>query len=309
MAAMKPLQTSSGDVLADRRADYAEMLFQSGDHAAAAELMLGALELAPGWALGWFRLGEMAEAAGQQAQAVEAWRTVLKLDPADRAGALLKLELAGVAEPSSAPPGAFVEALFDQYADSFDASLVDKLGYRVPDLLLEAVRPLAPFGVAVDLGCGTGLMGEKVRPLAGRLEGYDISAAMLKKAGAKSVYDRLEKADLQELQLPEAGADLIVAADVFMYVGALDTVVAMAARALKPGGVFAFSVERLDAGGERGGPGFALRESRRYAHADAYVRDVVNAVGLTTLSLTHETIRMDRGQPIGGTIVVATFTQ
>ena len=31
---------------------------------AAAELMLGALELAPGWAMGWFRLGEFHEAAG-----------------------------------------------------------------------------------------------------------------------------------------------------------------------------------------------------------------------------------------------------
>ena len=61
---MKPLQTSSGDVLADRRADYAEMLFASGDHAAAAELMLGALELAPDWSFGWFRLGEFHEAAG-----------------------------------------------------------------------------------------------------------------------------------------------------------------------------------------------------------------------------------------------------
>lgn len=310
MAAMKPLQTSSGDLLADRRADYAEMLFQSGDHAAAAELMLGALELAPGWALGWFRLGEMADAAGQAAQAIEAWSTVLKLDPADRAGARLKLELAGADEPSSAPPGAFVEALFDQYADSFDASLVDKLGYRVPDLLLEAVRPLAPFGVAVDLGCGTGLMGEKLRPpvgrLVGRLEGYDISAAMLKKAAAKNIYDRLDKADLQVLRLPPASADLIVAADVFMYVGALDTVVAMSARALKPSGVFAFSVEQLDADGEPDGPGFALRESRRYAHTDTYVRGVLDATGLMIRSLTHETIRMDRGQPIAGTIVVTT---
>ena len=302
---MKPLQTSSGDMLADRRADYAEMLFQSGDTNAAAELMLNALERAPGWALGWFRLGEMAEAAGQAAQAVEAWRTVLKLDPADRAGARLKLELAGAAERSSAPPGAFVEALFDQYADSFDASLVEKLAYRVPDLLLEAVRPLAPFGAAVDLGCGTGLMGGKLRPLVRQLEGYDISAAMLRKAEAKKVYDLLEKADLQTLELPEKSADLIVAADVFMYVGALEGVVAMAARALRPGGVFAFSVERLDAAGKSRRSGVELRDSRRYAHTDVYVQDVAKAAGLEIRSLARETIRMDRGAPIGGTIVLA----
>ena len=53
--------------------------------------MLAALELAPGWAMGWFRLGEMQEAAGANAAAAEAWRMALKLDPADRAGAALKL--------------------------------------------------------------------------------------------------------------------------------------------------------------------------------------------------------------------------
>lgn len=72
MPRLTPLQLSSNDLLADRRADYAEMLFGSGDHAAAAELMLGALELAPNWAMGWFRLGEMQEAAGQKEAAAEA---------------------------------------------------------------------------------------------------------------------------------------------------------------------------------------------------------------------------------------------
>jgi predicted TPR repeat methyltransferase len=244
---------------------------------------------------------------------VEAWRTVLKLDPADRAGAGLKLELAGETEKSSAPPGAFVEALFDQYAGNFDESLVDKLGYRVPALLFDAVKPFGPFDVAIDLGCGTGLMGEKLRSIVKRLEGYDISAAMLKKAEAKKVYDRLEKADLRVLALPEASADLIVAADVFMYVGALDGVVAMAAQALKRGGLFEFSVERLDtfipASAAQMGEesrGFALRESRRYAHAEDYVRRVVETSGLKTVSTARETIRMDRGEPIEGLIVVAT---
>lgn len=276
------------------------MLFQSGDHAAAAELMLNAMELAPGWALGWFRAGEMYEAAGQIAPAVAAWQTVLKLDPDGQTGAALKLELAGACPKSSAPPGAFVEALFDQYAETFDASLVEKLGYRVPDLLLDAVKPFAPFGTAIDLGCGTGLMGEKLRPLVGRLEGNDISAAMLKKAEAKKVYDRLEKADLQSLELPHESADLIIAADVFMYVGALDGITQTVSRALKPDGVFAFSVERND-----GPEPFRLRESRRYAHSENYVRDVLNEAGLAITSMSPEVIRMDRGAAIEGLIILA----
>ena len=87
---MKPLQASSGDLNADRRADFAEMLLASGEPAQAAELLLGALELAPQWAAGWFRLGEMQEAAGLLDQAAQAWAMALRLDPADRLGASLK---------------------------------------------------------------------------------------------------------------------------------------------------------------------------------------------------------------------------
>ncbi len=218
----KPLQTSSGDLLADRRADYAEMLFAAGDHMAAAELMLNALELAPDWSFGWFRLGEFQEAAGVMPAAIEAWRTALKLDPADRSGAALKLRLAGI--QADAAGSGFVETLFDQYAGSFDEALVEKLGYRVPDLLDAAIARHQPgrFLFAIDLGCGTGLMGERLRPRTDRLEGYDISAEMLRKADAKKLYDRLVKADLETMQHAGDGADLVTAADVFMYVGAYE---------------------------------------------------------------------------------------
>jgi predicted TPR repeat methyltransferase len=302
MRHLKPLQTSSGDLLADRRADYAEFLFGSGDHAAAAELMLGAVELAPAWAMGWFRLGEMHEAAGNLAQAAEAWRMVLKLEPRDRPGAALKLELIGAAEAADAPPSAFVEALFDQYAPKFDDALVNKLEYRVPDLLAEAIRAThaGRFGRAIDLGCGTGLMGERLRPFCDHLAGYDISAEMLRKAREKGVYDELVKADLQTLAYDGEPADLVTAADVFMYVGALDGVMKVAAAMLKQNGLFAFSVELL-----RGEGDFVLQPSRRYAHSEAYVGETLGANGFAPLSIETAVIRQDRREPVDGLIVIA----
>lgn len=301
--AMKPLPRASGDLLADRRADYAEMLFASGEHAAAAELMMGAMELAPDWALGWFRLGEFHEAAGRMAEAAQAFRLCLGLDPADRAGAGLKLAVIGAAPMPAAPPSDFVEALFDEYAPNFDAALVDGLGYRAPDLLLEAIlksrSPSPGFKLALDLGCGTGLMGVRLRPYASELVGYDISTAMLKKAAAKQVYDRLEQVDLQKLGGRGLMPDLVTAADVFMYVGDLDGVFGAVRAMLPQDGLFAFSVEALD------GDGFALRDSRRYAHSEAYVRAQLAAHGFTLRSLDRETIRMDRNAPIEGLIVVA----
>lgn len=299
---MKPLQASSGDLNADRRADYAEMLFADGDHAAAAELLLGALELTPQWAMGWFRLGEMQQAAGASDLAAQAWRVSLQLDPTDRQGAALYLQLIGKAPVSDALPSAFVETLFDHYAGSFDESLVDKLGYRLPELLDQAIRTARPgrFPLALDLGCGTGLMGQRLRPIAGRLEGYDISTGMLKRARAKGVYDFLGKADLRDFSYAGPKAELVTVADVFIYVGALDGMVKTIAGLLAEDGLFAFSVERLSGSGD-----FVLLPSRRYAHSETYVREILAANGFSILSLETIVIRQDRREPVDGLVVVA----
>ncbi|MBZ9683085.1 MULTISPECIES: methyltransferase domain-containing protein [unclassified Mesorhizobium] len=300
---MKPLQTSSGDPNADRRADYAEMLVASGDHAAAAELLLGGLELAPQWAMGWFRLGEMQEASGRLDLAAQAWRTALKLDPADRQGAALKLQLIGKGPVFMAPPSAFVETLFDHYAETFETMLVGKLDYRLPEVLDAAIRKARPgrFRLALDLGCGTGLMGEKLRPIVDRLEGFDISARMLKKARAKGIYDALTKADLQDFSYSGDKADLVTSADVLIYIGGLEGLVGTVAGLLAEGGLFVFSVESLAEGGGE----FALQPSRRYAHSDGYVVRTLEANCLSVLALEPTTIRWDRREPVKGLAVVA----
>lgn len=298
---MQPLQMSSGDLVADRRASYADMLFEAGDRVAAADLMREALSLVPGWAAGWFRLGEMLAAEGNAGGAADAWREALRLDPRDRLGATLQLSLFGLAEGIDAPPAGFVEALFDQYAPEFDGALMEKLDYRVPELLCDAILGAAggPFAHVLDLGCGTGLMGERLARMASFLEGVDISAAMLRRAEAKQIYGRLVKADLNLLELP-AGIDLVTAADVFMYVGAMDAIVPRVAAALPAGGIFAFSVEE-----HPGEEDFVLRPSRRYAHSQAYLHRLLAGGGFDIASLERAAIRTDRGEPVGGLIVVA----
>lgn len=301
-AMSKPFDSSSGDAIADKRTDYAEMLFQSGEVPAAADLMLQALERAPAWTYGWFRLGEMQWEAGQRDGAGEAWRMALKLDPEDRLGAALKLSIAGQGELAIMPP-AFVETLFDQYAGKFEESLVGKLDYRAPDLLLEAIRAVAPgpFERAIDLGCGTGLMGDRLRPHCVHLEGYDLSEGMLREARGKGVYDKLERADIARLTLEGMSTDLVVAADVYMYLGALDVAFASAAGLLVKGGLFAFSVENLDEPA-----GFHLGDTRRFAHSEAYVLACLDEAGLSFVSLARATIRQDRNAAVEGLIVVAT---
>ncbi|GAA4169728.1 methyltransferase domain-containing protein [Shinella granuli] len=303
---------SSGDLIADRRADYARMFAESGEFAEAAELMEQALEQVPSWAAGWFRLAEYAEKSGRKEAATAALAKVVALDPADIFGAGLKLAVLGAAETPAAPSTAYVERLFDDYADRFDTALVQRLDYTVPQTLARLVRRHAgedaPFGLVSDIGCGTGLFGVELRANAGRLEGFDLSAGMLAKAAEKGVYDHLAQADLSlpagESGLfdaaPEARADLVGAADVLMYLGDLAEVFPSAARLLKAGGLFAFSVED-------GGTGDAplLRPSLRYAHPERFIRRRAEENGLVVLAMEKSVIRQDAGQPVHGLLFLA----
>jgi tetratricopeptide (TPR) repeat protein len=207
---MSSLVFSSGDLIADRRADYAQALAGAGDLLAAIDLMSQALEMVPGWAAGWFRLAEWHEAAGQTDAARSCWQRVIASDPADRLGAGLRLDLVRAVPVTEAMPAAFVETLFDQYAERFETSLVDQLGYQGPAQIVAALllAGRTRFERVLDLGCGTGLMGQAIRPHAGWLEGYDISGRMLAQARGKGVYDGLHKRDLSRLELGGDSFDL-----------------------------------------------------------------------------------------------------
>ncbi|POO56692.1 methyltransferase domain-containing protein [Agrobacterium rosae] len=310
---MAPHQFSSGDAIADRRADYARMLAESADHAAAAELMEQALELTPSWAAGWVQLGDYCDKAGDKEKAISAYETVDRLDPEGIFAAPLKLAVLGAAATPEQPPSAYIEGLFDDYADRFETSLVEKLEYSVPQklaALIETARPATgEFTCTVDIGCGTGLLGLEIHDWTRRLEGFDISTNMLAKAEEKTIYNHLAQADLSLASetsglfaddLPHHRADLVAAADVMMYLGSLETVMPLVLALLAPGGTFAFSVE--DEGEEEG---FILLPSLRYAHSEAYVRTLLDASGLQTLEIRKTTIRKDAGKPLAGILFLA----
>lgn len=298
---------SSGDVLADRRADYARMLAESGDMDAAAELMAQALDMVPDWAAGWDLLGGFYEKAGKVAEAIGAWRRLEALDDEGLFGAQLKLAAHKAGPANQGTAVSYVEALFDQYASQFEHALVDRLGYQVPDMLDRLVEAemarlgIARFDKALDLGCGTGLMGERLRGKVTYLEGIDISAAMIAETARKGIYDSLQKAELvAALNARRAEADLMTAADVFIYCGALQPVLAAMLPALRPGGLAAFSLEAHD-----GDEALFLRPSLRYAHGVEATRDALVVAGLEVLRFEMAVLRFDRGAPITGMLIVA----
>jgi predicted TPR repeat methyltransferase len=305
---LQPFHLSSGNLIADRRFEWARDCQAKGDLAGAADLLMQALELTPGYASAWFVLGELREKLGDRAGAIAAFEQAKAADPPDHHGATVHLMRLG-ARATAAMPEGYVRALFDGYAPGFDKALTEGLGYRAPELLFSAVqaahaRARMKFGSVLDLGCGTGLAALPFRPFSDWMVGVDLSAAMLAQARGKGLYDRLIEAEVQRYLTEEAkiGAryHLVLAADVFMYFDDLGPVLKAAAQVVAPAGQLAFSVETHD------GDSVLLRETLRYAHGEAHVQRAVAAAGLKPVSLASASTRVEKGVPVPGLIVLAT---
>jgi predicted TPR repeat methyltransferase len=301
----QPLFVSSGDLLADRRYRWALEYLKQGDPVAAADVLTQVLGDAPGFATGWFALATIREQMGDRDGAIAAFKAARDADREDYHGARLHLARLGVAEPTPVMTTTYVRRLFDQHAPEFEESLVDRLGYRGPAILMDALAAVRGqrlrFGSVLDLGCGTGLAGAAVRPLCDWMVGVDLSPAMIEQARAKGVYDRLASADLSEYVADESGAQhhLVLAADVFVYCGDLSPIIAGVAGALAPGGLFAFTVETHN------GPDIQLQPTLRYAHGTAHVRAAIERAGLQLDYLEPIPARREKNVWLPGLVVVA----
>jgi predicted TPR repeat methyltransferase len=300
-----PVPVSSGDLILDRRFEWARESFAAGDAAAVSELLGDVVHSAPRFAPAWFLLAEAREVLGDRAAAIEAFRQALAADAADRQGAAVRLARLG-ALPPVAMPAAYIRSLFDGYAPAFEESLVGRLGYRGPELLMEALGragAFKSFESVLDLGCGTGLAGAAIRPYSRRLTGVDLSPRMLEAARAKDVYDRLAEGEcmtfLREEAVAGARHDLILAADVFIYFHELMQVPRLALPVMAPGAFLAFSAETHD------GDGVILRDTLRYAHGEVHVRHALAQGGLELVLLESAPARNERGEPVPGLVVVA----
>ena len=255
-----------------------------------------ALEIDPREPEVWSQRGHLLRESGQLKEAARSYEQALQhgAEPALHRHYLAAVQ--DVREPQ-APPPVYAGALFDQYADDFQDHLLAQLKYAAPETLL---KPLLAdglrLGLALDLGCGTGLCGRLIAPHAEAVDGVDASRAMVERARASGTYREVAHGDLLAfLRASDAPADLIVAADVFIYVGPLDEVFAAAAARLAPGGSFAFSVEQADAGRD-----LQLRPSLRYAHSRPLIERLAAAHGLEVQAIEAGPIREEQGRAVMG---------
>jgi predicted TPR repeat methyltransferase len=299
------LTLAPGD--ADAGINLADTLRALGRAGEAGVLLAGLARTHPGEGRVHKALGLLALTAGRLEEAADHYRRAAALLPDDPE--VQHLLAAAQGRPVEAAPAGYVRTLFDAFAPRFDHELTHDLGYRTPQELATTLRASLPPGTArlrvADLGCGTGLAGAALGDLAGHLEGADLSPRMLEVAAARGLYARLACEDL--VAFLDGGAparfDVVVAADVFNYVGRLDAAFAAAWRALAPGGRFAFSLEVADGEGQ-GDCQAELRASGRFAHRPGAIRALALARGFAPLAWQDTVLRHDRGQPVAGQVVV-----
>jgi predicted TPR repeat methyltransferase len=301
-----------------------------------------AIELSPDFANAWANLGLTLRARNASEEALVAWGRALDLQPGMRNIAIsyghllyrlnrlpealefygrwqasdpndpipqhMLAAMGGAERPRRASDG-YVRATFDDFAESFDRNL-EELGYRAPQVLWEAVSRACGLEsrsalAVLDLGCGTGLCGPFLRPVARYLVGVDLSPNMLSKAAARAVYDQLNCGELTRwLAECVQRFDLAVAADVLCYFGDLSAAFANAHNVLLPGGHFACSLEASPADASVA-DGYVLRPHGRYQHERSYVERALANAHLEIVSIATETLRYERQDPVTGLLVVA----
>ena len=255
------------------------------------------------------QLGVSLKRLGMTHEAEHAFHEALRLSPDHSVAQFFLASLRGGTGPASAPPE-YITRFYNDYADTFETNLVDRLQYQGPSALLSAVQTALTGREGLldvlELGCGTGLCGPLFKPMARSLIGVDLSPKMLAIARAREVYDDLEVGELTAALRKRKGmVDLALAADVFIYIGDLAPVFEAAAGALRPKGLFAFFVE---AAKTEEAENYILRSTARYAHTRSYVETLARRFGFEQVSCEEFCIRMELGQPTIGTIHVLRTT-
>jgi predicted TPR repeat methyltransferase len=265
-----------------------------------------ALAIRPDYAEVHVNLGSLAMKNGDLTEAAERYKKAIELGSINPMASYVLAALRG--EGVGSIPDASVASFFDDFASRFDTHLVGTLGYSVPKLMREAVRRLTRderrFQHALDLGCGTGLIGAHFKDIVAEIDGVDLSPKMLEQASRKQIYSKLTcneiVAWLERAAAESLTFDIVLSADVFIYVGNLEPAFKATRRILADKGLFVFSVEHLAQGS------FELLPTGRYAHSTSYLRELASRHGFAIELSEQVNLRKERDVTIEGSIFVLT---
>lgn len=301
------------DAVPDRRRLQQDLvrLYRQADRPVAADKL--AVQLDPGDHRAWFRLARVARVCGDAELfeiSTDGWVRATPDCPIARHFADAAVALADPAGEIAQPDPAYIEQVFDHYADTFDEHLAS-LGYTAPAAVAASLHDRVGSGRVADLGCGTGLVGVELaeRDWAGELLGVDLSSKMIEAARSRtelpmSGYASLETADLHDFLAGVVDPlDGIVSADVVIYVGDLRPMLASAADALRSGGWLVFTTERAADG--QAPRGFLPQMNGRFVHDDGWVHAVLIDAGFDSIEIDAVELREEGGEPVPASLVVA----
>lgn len=278
-----------------------------GDDQRAARVYGEILERAPQHLPSLNNLAYVAHKNGDSAGARELYDKILALNPDHVSAEYMRAALSG--ETRSQPPDSYVKEVFDAFADHYEASLTANLGYELPSTLRDFYQRLLPRNTPerlLDLGCGTGLIGDTFQSFCQSMTGVDISEKMLDAAREKRLYDTLHLSAITDFLTthPSSSYDLVVSGDVLPYIGDLEELFIGVSRVLTALGHFMFSVEHHS--DEVLVP--VLQQSGRFAHSQAYVTSVADKTGWQIIGQTLLDLRRERDEWIQGSIYLMSLS-
>lgn len=290
-------ETAARDLSAEQLVELADRLRDEGKTQAAFHCQQQAAELSPNTADVWRQLGELSHIVGKRETARDSYQRYLEIHPDDAEIRHILVSLTDKPAPPRVPDDC-IKHLYERFSTYYESNMCEELGYEGPQHLLSVIEATISDrrGLSIlDLGCGTGLAGEVLRPFASRLIGVDLSEEMLAKAKARSIYDELAVGELTEwLSGTDESFDLIVACDTFIYFGDLQQTIGPAKQRLNPGGSIAFSVEQSPI------PPFQLTDSGRYKHHFDHLCDTASGLEMQIASHREEFLRMEYGEEVHG---------
>lgn len=235
-------------------------------------------------------------------KAIFNYQNAAKIRPDDPETHHILLALTQEKTPDNAPK-AYVSHLFDQYAPYYEKHLIECLRYEVPKKIFEMIQRECTFlenhqWEIVDAGCGTGLCGELFKPFSKKLIGIDLSEKMIAIATEKKIYDELIVDDITTALNQFSHQNLIIAADVFTYIGDLNAIFLAAKKALASNGFFIFTAEKTHQ------KNFLLQSSIRFAHNQSYLESLIEHYEFECICFENVILRKQKNESVEGYLVL-----
>lgn len=266
-----------------------------------------AVALDPGYTAAQRNLGLLLQALGQWQAATRVMEDLRAADPDDPIARHVLAALRG--ETTPAAPRAYLQSMFDNFAPTFEQHLTEVLKYRAPQQLRDSLDAYSAetaagrrFARVLDMGCGTGLVARAVQDIGDEIVGIDLAPRMAAAARASGLYAAVHECTLDDYFMTTAAAperfDLVLCADLFIYIGDVAGIVRAVAGRLTADGLFAFSVEHCE------GADYELRQTGRYAQSQPYLTRLAHDSGLRVVRVDPVVLREEKGQPVDGRVYV-----